>query len=360
MRTIVRLTALAAVLALSGCGNLPVNWRAHDAVAVPAPGPFEPADRYDLPAPGDEVVGRIQVVTARHEDTLPDLARRYDLGYDEITVANPGVDPWLPGEGTTVLLPTRFILPAAPREGIVINVAARRLFYFPADEPGVVITHPIGIGREEWATPLGATTVKDKVVDPAWYPPASIRKEHAEQGDPLPAIVPPGPDNPLGSRALLLDLPGYLIHGTNKPYGVGMRVSHGCIRLYPEDISPLFDRVPRGTPVRIVNQPLLAGWQGDELYLQAYPKLAEDDRELEATLKEAVTDALARRNDEAVAAAVDWERADVLARSSPVIPVGMKRGGPDLDTLVAAARVVVVEASASDEAASAESAAPTP
>ena len=176
--------------------------------------------------------------------------------------------------------------------------------------------------------------------------------------------MPPGPENPLGSHALLLDLPGYLIHGTNKPYGVGMRVSHGCIRLYPEDISPLFERVPRGTPVRIVNQPLLAGWQGDDLFLQAYPPLAEDDRSLSELLKQTVDRAIARRGDDVGHdtgdGALDWERADVLASSSPVIPVAMTRGGPDLDTLVAAARVVVVEASATDEAAAAESAAPTP
>jgi L,D-transpeptidase ErfK/SrfK len=182
-----------------------------------------------------------------------------------------------------VVLPTRFLLPDAPREGIVLNIAAKRLFYYPPavdGEPRVVETYPIGVGREDWATPTGATTVVARTRDPVWFVPASIRKEHEEMGDPLPAQVPPGPDNPLGSRVLQLGLPGYLIHGTNKPAGVGMRVSHGCVRLYPEDIEVLYDQVPVGTPVAIVNQPMLLGRSGNDLLLEAHTPLAEDERDL--------------------------------------------------------------------------------
>jgi L,D-transpeptidase ErfK/SrfK len=245
------------------------------------PQPPIDARRFALPE-GAEVVGQLQVVHAREEDTFVDIARSYGLGYDELLAANPGVDPWLPGEGTRVILPTRFVLPAAPREGVVLNIAAKRLFYYLPTAEGetpVVETFPIGIGREGWATPTGETTVVSKARDPVWFVPASVRAEHAAEGDPLPAQVPPGPDNPLGNRVLGLGIPGYLIHGTNKPAGVGMRVSHGCVRLFPEDIEHLYERVPIGTPVRIVNQPYLFGWQDDELLLEAHAPLEEDDRD---------------------------------------------------------------------------------
>ncbi|HEX5420085.1 MAG TPA: L,D-transpeptidase family protein [Gammaproteobacteria bacterium] len=236
-----------------------------------------------------ELVGQVQVLFARYENTFSAIARTYDLGYNAMKQANPGVDAWLPGEGTPIYLPTRSILPDAPREGIVINLPAMRLYYFRdgpehAGESGrmSVTTYPIGIGRDGWETPTGTAKVTQKISNPAWYVPASVRKEHAEAGDPLPAVVPPGPDNPLGLFALQLSLPGYLIHGTNKPAGVGMRVSHGCIRLYPEDIESLFRAVPRGTPVRIVDQPVLAGWAGGELFLEAHPALDAEGRDDQA------------------------------------------------------------------------------
>ena len=243
---------------------------------------------------GQSVVGVPQVVYTREEDTLSDLARTYGLGYDELLTANPDVDPWLPGDGTPVLLPTQFVLPEGPREGIVLNIAAKRLFYYPrvaAGQPQIVKTYPIGIGRVGWETPVGTTRVIAKAVDPHWYPPASVRREHAENGDPLPGVVPPGPDNPLGNRVLQLDMPGYLIHGTNQPYGVGMRVSHGCVRLYPEDIEFLFELVAIGETVRIVNEPYLIGRLGDELYFEAHAPLEDDalgmDERLDALLARA-------------------------------------------------------------------------
>jgi len=231
---------------------------------------------------GQDVVGQVQIVRARDEDTFVEFARAYGLGYDELIAANPGVDPWLPGKGTAIVLPTQYVLPNAPRRGIVMNIASKRLFYYPpvADgEPQVVETFPIGIGRTGWATPTGVTTVTSKARDPIWYVPRSVRKEYAAAGDPLPPQVPPGPDNPLGRHALGLGMPGYLIHGTNKPAGVGMRVSHGCIRLYPEDIEYVFAKVGVGTDVRIVNQPYLFGWRDDQLYLEPHAPLDEDERE---------------------------------------------------------------------------------
>jgi len=229
--------------------------------------------------PQQSVVGIPQVVFASNEDTLSDLARAYGLGYDELIAANPDVDPWLPGENTPVLLPTQFILPDVPREGIVLNIATKRLFYFPTVAEGqapVVKTYPIGIGRVGWETPLGVTQVTAKAKDPHWFVPLSVRQEHAELGDPLPSVIPPGPDNPLGHRVLKLEMPGYLIHGTNQPYGVGMRISHGCVRLYPENIEYLYELVEIGEPVAIINEPFLMGQLDGHWYFEAHAPLEDD------------------------------------------------------------------------------------
>ncbi len=222
----------------------------------------------------DDLIGTPGRMVAIYEDTLIDIARAHQLGYEEIRLANPGVDAWLPGEGTDVHLPTQFILPIAQRTGIVINIAEYRMyFYFAAGGEEWVRTFPISIGRMDWATPLGRASVVKKVRNPSWYPPQSIRDEWAADGRKLDAHVPPGPDNPLGDYALRLSIPGYLIHGTNRPAGVGMRVTHGCIRMFPEDIEWLFPQVPVKTPVRIVNQPIKLGWFGDDLYLEVHPPL---------------------------------------------------------------------------------------
>jgi L,D-transpeptidase ErfK/SrfK len=300
-----------------------------------------PTDRFPLPDADTDVVGQMQYVVAREEDTLADFARRYGLGFDEIVAANPGVDPWLPGAGTRVVLPTRFVLPDAPREGIVLNLAALRLFYYPpADEgePREVITHPVGIGREGWRTPVGRMRITQKTENPAWRPPASIRREHAKQGDPLPAVVPAGPDNPLGAHAMRLSRPSYLLHGTNKPYGVGMRVSHGCVRLYPEDISRLFAEVAVGTDVRIVNQPYLAGWKDGQLYLEAHEPLAEDVKRWQGSLApmERVVEAAAGD----APGSVDWQRAQEVAREAQGLPVPIAPGSPGLQRVIADARRV--------------------
>nr|MBS0020798.1 L,D-transpeptidase family protein [Gammaproteobacteria bacterium] len=280
------------------------------------------AATFPLPSPSTQLIGEVTYVTARYEDTLLDIARRHGLGYQELVLANPTIDPWLPGEGTQVLLPTRYLLPATPREGIVINRAEMRLYYYPKPRSGAVaevITHPVGIGRVEWETPLAVTSVSAKVVDPTWYPPASIRAEHAQAEDPLPSAVPPGPDNPLGRFAMSLGLAGYLIHGSNKAYGVGMRVSHGCIRLYPEDIEALFASVPIGTPVRIINQPFKTGWADNVLYLEVHPPGADTKQPAIQDLTSLVRILVTATQDQPQYA-VHWRRAEEIALKHTGIP----------------------------------------
>ena len=234
------------------------------------------AEQFELPPDGNDVVGSVAVIAARADETLLDIARRHGLGYEDIVRANPNVDTWLPGQGTEVLLPTQFILPPGSRKGVILNLAEYRMYYFPepADgEPAIVMTYPMSIGRMDWETPLGRARIISKVRNPTWYPPDSVRAEHAADGDPLPRIVPPGPKNPLGKFAMRLSLPGYLIHSTNRPAGVGMRVTHGCIRMFPEDIRFLFEQVSVDTPVRIINEPVKVGWNGDELVMEVHRTL---------------------------------------------------------------------------------------
>jgi L,D-transpeptidase ErfK/SrfK len=269
------------------------------------------AEVFDLPPAGNDVVGAVTIIKARADDTLIEIARRHGLGYEDIVRANPDVDTWLPGEGTDVVLPTRYVLPPGKRRGLILNLPEYRLYYFPepkAGEPATVMTYPMSIGRMDWETPLGRTSVIQKVTNPSWYPPASVRAEHEADGDPLPRIVPPGPDNPLGKHAMRLGLPGYLIHGTNRPAGVGMRVTHGCIRLFPEDIGFLFGKVGIDTPVRIINEPVKIGWDGDELVVEVH-------RALE------VTPPPTEPADDAESAKPADEDGDAVAEAIPVAPV---------------------------------------
>jgi L,D-transpeptidase ErfK/SrfK len=292
------------------------------------------------------VVGTLQATVAREEDTLFDIARRFNLGFDEVANANPGVDPWLPRAGTRVLLPTQFLLPDAPHEGVVVNLAALRLFYFPKAAKGaqrVVVTAPIGIGMVGWATPEGTTKIVSKRKDPSWTPPESVRREHAAEGDILPKVVPPGPDNPLGAFAMNLGWPSYLVHGTNKPAGVGMRASHGCIRLYPEDIATLFPQLPVGTKVTVVNQPLLSRLQDGQLYLQSFPP-HEEHPEAKAAAKgqrfnKKTQDRIAQRA-KAAGAAVDWALAEQVVNAAKGIAVPVATPNAGLDAFLAQARLV--------------------
>ncbi|MEP7312333.1 MAG: L,D-transpeptidase family protein [Pseudomonadota bacterium] len=360
MKKIKPLAALvfAAGLGLGGCSLLgPRIARNVEPVApLPPPPPQYAAPvatfRFEIDPDKDDVVGQVQVTVASKEDTLSDIARRFNIGYEEIVRANPGVDPWIPGAGREIIVPTQFILPDGTREGVVINIAAMRIYYFPANivkgkkvarQPGeqqVVYTHPIGIGKIGWSTPEGTTKVVSKQKDPVWHPPASVRKEHAENGDPIPSVVPAGPDNPLGKYKFTLGWPSYLIHGTNKPYGVGLRSSHGCIRLYPEDIEKFFEMIPNGTAVRVVNQPFVFGWHEDQLYLQAYTVLEDDKRDwkksqqklLSKTLNPRIQKELKARGEQ-----VNWDRVAEVAHDPRGLAVSISNADASIAGLLAAA-----------------------
>jgi L,D-transpeptidase ErfK/SrfK len=277
---------------------------------------------YELPENGAAVFGTDERIKSTYQDTLLDIARRYSLGYEEIIRANPGVDMWLPGEGTDILLPGRRILPAGPREGIVVNLPEHRLYYFPKPKKGekaVVITYPVSIGKMDWRTPLGETKVISKQKNPAWYPPESVRKEHLANGDPLPNVVPPGPDNPLGDFAMRLAVGGgsYMLHGTNNPMAVGMAITHGCIRMYPEDVASLFPLVPVGTKVWLINDPVKVAYVDGELLLEAHPPVDAEGQTTEPNL-----DLLSQLLDKALGnstAAIHWD----LARSALQAANGM-------------------------------------
>jgi len=271
------------------------------------------AASYRLPENGDNVIGAVTTLKLTYEDTLSSVAERYGVGYREMVDANPGVDPWLPGEGTVVVLPTQYVLPSAPREGIVINVAEYRLYFYPKDG-NRVITFPVGVGRSEYRTPVIKTETVASIHNPSWTPTPDARREHAEMGDVLPPVVPPGPDNPLGELAIQLKLPGYFIHGTNKPFGVGQKVSHGCIRLHNEHVLTLAEMAPSGTPVYIVNEPVKVGIRYDEVFLEIHRDLYEEpDQE---TLKHVVEEKTGDR-----AASLNWQRVAQVLDDLKGIPV---------------------------------------
>lgn len=336
------ITSILVAVIMTGCSILQTPPLTGDDEMVAKPEQDPIGSRRFLLQDGQDVVGELQTVKAKYEDTFVDIARAYGLGLDELVAANPGVDPWLPEDGDTIVLPTRFVLPEAPREGIVLNVAAKRLFHYRKTENGeqaIVETYPIGIGRSGWATPTGNTTVVSKARDPVWFVPASVRQEHLEAGDPLPKQVPPGPDNPLGARVLGLGIPGYLIHGTNKPAGVGMRISHGCVRLFPEDIDYLYENVEIGSRVRIVNQPFLFGWQNDDLVFEAHAPLQEDDREWDGNvLLHARSSLVSYTGDRA---RLDEARVLKIAKDRRGFPVSVFSGRPDTESAVRNARQVI-------------------
>ncbi len=271
------------------------------------------AAAYSLPEDGDSVVGAVTPLRLDYEDTLASVAERYGVGYQELLDANPNVDPWLPGEGTVIQLPTQYVLPHAPRDGVVINVAEYRLYYYPQGQ-NRVITYPVGVGRTDFPTPLIETRVTGRIENPSWTPTESSRLEHAEWGDVLPPVVPPGPDNPLGRLAIQLSAPGYFIHGTNKPFGVGQMVSHGCIRLYDEHIATLAEMVPNGTPVYIVDQPYKFGWRGAEVYVEMHRPLYAEASRIE--LEQGIRDAAQER-----AASVNWRQLDRVVDDLTGVPV---------------------------------------
>jgi L,D-transpeptidase ErfK/SrfK len=278
---------------------------------------------YELPENGSAVFGTDERIKATYQDTLLDIARRYSLGYEEIIRANPGVDMWLPGEGTDILLPGRRILPPGPHEGVVVNLPEHRLYYFPKTKKGekpVVITYPVSIGKMDWSTPMGETRVISKQKHPSWYPPESVRKEHLANGDPLPKVVPAGPDNPLGDFAMRLAVGGgsYMLHGTNNPMAVGMAITHGCIRMYPEDVAALFPLVPVGTKVWLINDPVKVAYVDGELLLEAHPPVDSEGQSTEPNLE-----LLSQLLDKAVGqdtAAIHWDLARATLQAANGIP----------------------------------------
>lgn len=345
MLKILKRTFALAALALGGCALLhPAKAPAPVAQAVVPPVTELPVPtathRFEVD-PDSDLVGYIQRTVIGKDDTLPDVARRFDVGYEEMVTANPGVDPWLPGVGREVVVPTQFILPAAPHEGVVVNVAEMRIYYYPPHkkgEPQIVYTHPIGIGKVGWKTPEGTTRIVSRQKDPVWTVPKSVRDEHSADGEKLPAQVPAGPDNPLGQYMFRLGWPSYLIHGTNKPYGVGMRSSHGCMRLYPEDIAVFFNLVPIGTKVTVVNQPYLFGWRNGTLYLQAYSVLEDDTHNwAKADRKRLLAKLLAPRLRASIAAhddAIDWQRVGDLVHAPRAVPMPITGEGADVDAVI--------------------------
>ncbi len=261
---------LMFILGLPGCANM------QGFMNESLPFPVYPADQIErnnfVVEKDDDVLGRLAAIRLQNGDTLPDIARHFSLGINTVSSANPGIDLWVPETGERILLPLSFILPDTPRKGIVINLAAMRLFHFNGNgERLAVATYPVGVGTSERPTPMGKMYISRKKFRPTWYVPASIAEDHRKKGDPLPRAVPPGPLNPLGEHALYLSRSTYLIHGTNKPASIGLRATNGCIRLYPEDVERLFENTPVKTPVKIVNQPYLVGQRDGIVYLEAHP-----------------------------------------------------------------------------------------
>ncbi|KYO54723.1 L,D-transpeptidase family protein [Tistrella mobilis] len=280
------------------------------------------------------IIGRIETLTAKHEDTLVDLARTLGIGYVELLAANPGVEPWLPGEGTKITVPAAHLLPDVPREGIVVNMGDLRLYYFPKGG-GAPLSFPIGIGREGFATPYGVTRVTMKRDGPTWTPTPSMRARNPN----LPAFVGPGPNNPLGTHAMNLGWQNYVIHGTNRPYGVGRRVSQGCVRLYPEDIIKLFGMTESGTKVTVIDQPAKVQVIDGQLYLEVHPTQLQVDQieEVGRFTPEAMPEVEPKVAAAATKAGikVDWEAVTRAVIERTGLPVKVSLGGGTIPELAA-------------------------
>jgi L,D-transpeptidase ErfK/SrfK len=293
--------------------------------------PEEELERNRFPVrKGDDVIGRLALVRVDKGDTLPDIARHFSLGLNAISAANPGVDIWVPEAGDRIILPLSFILPDAPRKGVVINLAAMRLFEFKGNSrSSLVLTYPVGVGAEDRPSPMGEMYVARKVPRPTWHVPASIAEDHRKKGDILPAEVPPGPENPLGEYALYLSRSGYLMHGTNKPSSIGLRATNGCIRLYPEDVKRFYGETPVKTPVLIVNQPYLLGQRNGVVYLEVHVPPegldAVDFDSIYAKLKKIEKDS---------GRSVDWKKVKEVqdeARGIPVPILELRKGSEKED-----------------------------
>ena len=312
-----RLVALGiSIVLLNGCA---VMQRVQESAWLAPSHPEKELERNRFAvARGEDVIGRLAVVRLEKGDTLPDIARHFSLGINAISAANPGVDVWVPEGGERITLPLSFILPDAPREGIVVNLATMRLFQFKGDGSAsqVVSTYPVGVGTRERPTPTGQMYVERKAVRPTWHVPASIAEDHRKKGAPLPAAVPPGPENPLGEYALYLSKASYLIHGTNKPASIGLNATNGCLRLYPENVKILYNDTPVDTPVVIVNQPYLIGQRNGVLYLEAH-KPMDDSGAAELEKLHAKLRAIEKQ----VARPLDWGKIKAVEAEARGIPV---------------------------------------
>lgn len=306
-------------------------------IEAPSPEPrLETIETHEFQLAKDQtLIGNIAVIETRENDTLSDIARHFGLGYNDITNANPDISPWTPKTGSRVILPIQFILPDAPHKGIVLNLANMRMFYYPKQQPDKVFTYPIGVGRDGWNTPTGATSIVDKKANPTWAVPDSIHKEHLLKGDILPSVVGAGPNNPLGLYAMHLGFPNYLIHGTNKPYGIGMQISHGCVQLYPEDIEVLFKKAAVGMAVKIIHQPYLTAWHEDQLYLEAnapLEKWAQDKAKLKKQLLKQLKTLSTKKN-----VSIDWSKVDAVIEKTNGIPTPILENPTEQNNLTASA-----------------------
>jgi L,D-transpeptidase ErfK/SrfK len=317
------LTLCIAIIALNGCASMK---RAQDQSSLSPGHPEKTIERNEFSVKkGDDVIGQLAVIRLEKGDTLPDIARHFSLGINAVSAANPGVDIWVPEAGDRIVLPLSFILPDAPRKGIVVNLATMRLFKFKDDSTSLAVsTYPVGIGTKERPTPQCQTRVVRKTALPTWHVPASIAADHRKKGDPLPKEVPPGPENPLGEYALYLGKSGYLIHGTNKPASIGLKATNGCMRLYPESVKILFKDTPVNTPVDIVNQPYLIGQRDGVLYMEAHKPL-EDSGAIELEK----TDATLKDIEKKAGRTLDWKKVrevEAEARGIPIPIFEMKQG----------------------------------
>ena len=314
---------LMFILSFHGCADM----REFLDKSLPLTGHLEEKiERNDFSvAKEDDVIGRLAVIRLEKGDTLPDIARHFSLGINTVSAANPGIDIWVPEAGEPILLPLSVILPDTRRKGIVINLAAMRLFYFKGNGTLLAVsTYPVGVGTTQRPTPMGQMYVKRKKFRPTWYVPASIAEDHRKKGDPLPAKVPPGPLNPLGEYALYLSKSGYLVHGTNKPASIGLRATAGCIRLYPEDIKRLFENTPVKTPVKIVNRPYLVGQRDGIVYIEVHTPFEESGT---TELKKAY--AKLRNIEKKSGHALDWKKVGQVmgeARGFPVPLFDIRHG----------------------------------
>ncbi len=300
------------------------------------------AELFNLPVDGSTVVGHVRVVVAGTDNTLLDIARRSDVGYHEITEANPEVDVWTPNAHDKIVIPTQYILPPKPWRGVVINISQRRLFYFlpvEKDKPAQVVTFPISIAREGWSTPLGETKIIGKYKDPGWFMPKSIQAERRQEGETdFPTYFPPGPDNPMGMLAIQLGFSGIFIHGTNRPWGVGMRTSHGCLHLYPEDAAMVFPLISAGIPVRVIDEPVLVGIRAGQLVVASYEPVMEYDKTTNLSTRTMM--ALSLWLDEQINTTghsyqVDWNRVQNITETVNVVPLSIAPGGATYKELIA-------------------------